>query len=329
MALAKDQYAVPDPLLSPGVKNFLGGFKLGQWGLRAGREFVRILRRSRDPIQRKLWIGRFGLPIRNAVLLNRPLTVSFNGIPVLLAPQGATAGEIWAGARFERPEVGFILSVLDPGMIFFDVGANVGLFAISAAKKMGGQGVFAFEPCSSTYELLKQNLQLNRLADVHVAQIALGDSVGVGALQINARGKDGLNTLGKPIHSESQVIGHEEVLITALDVFIKEHNVPRVDVMKVDIEGAELMMFRGARNLLERPDAPLILYEGFGFLSRGFGYHPVEILWLLESCGYTLLLLNSETAAISNLKSDYQYDSMVIAVKPGHPAYSRLREVAQ
>ena len=110
---------------------------------------------------------------------------------------------------------------------------------------------------------------------------------------------------------------------------MKEHNVPRVDVMKVDIEGAELMMFRGARELLERSDAPLILYEGFGFLSRGFGYHPVEILWLLESCGYTLLLLNSETGKISDLKPDYEYDSMVIAVKPGHAMYKRLCGVAQ
>jgi hypothetical protein len=85
------------------------------------------------------------------------------------------------------------------------------------------------------------------------------------------------------------------------------------------------MFFRGAKNLLERTDAPLILYEGFGFLSRGFGYHPVEILWFLESCGYTLFLLNSETGEISELRDDYQYNSMVIAVKPGHPAYSGIR----
>jgi hypothetical protein len=89
------------------------------------------------------------------------------------------------------------------------------------------------------------------------------------------------------------------------------------------------MFFRGARDLLERADAPLILYEGFGFLTRGFGYHPVEILWFLESCGYTLLLLNSETGEISDLKPDYQYDSMVIAVKPGHPAYKKLRGFAR
>jgi FkbM family methyltransferase len=216
--------------------------------------------------------------------------------------------------------------VLEPGMIFFDVGTNAGLFAISAAKKIGGKQVFAFEPCSSTCELLTRNLQLNLVTDVHVAQTALGASVGGGVLQINARGKDGLNTLGQATHPKSQVVGQEDVRVTTVDVFMKDHNISRVDVMKVDIEGAELMLFRGARELLERADAPLILYEGFGFLTRGFGYHPVEILWLLESCGYSLFVLNSETGAISELQPDYKYDSMVIAVKAGNAAFAKWRE---
>lgn len=329
MALAKDQYAAPAPLLSPGVKNLLEGFKFGRWGLGVGRKIVQFLRKAKDPLQRKFWISRFGLPLRNTMLLNRPLTISFNGIDVFLVPQGSTASDIWAGIRCESHEVSFILTALKPGMIFFDVGANAGLFAISAAKKIGVKGVFAFEPCSSTCELLKRNLLLNRLADVNVVQVALGDSAGGGVLQINACGKDGLYTLGQATHPSSKVIGQEDVRITTLDVFMKDYNIPRVDVMKVDIEGAELMMFRGARNLLERADAPLILYEGFGFLTRGFFYHPVEILWFLESCGYCIFLLNSETGEISELAPDYRYDSMVIAVKPGHAAFQYLHARAK
>jgi FkbM family methyltransferase len=326
MALAKDQYAVPGSFLPPAIKGYLEGFEFGRFGLRAGRKVVRTLQTLK--LQRKLWMRQFGLPLRNAILMNRPLTVSFDGIPVRLVPRGQIAAFFWTGRNFEKHEVEFILRVLEPGMIFFDVGANVGLFTVSAAKKIGGKGVFAFEPCSSTNGLLKQNIQLNHLADVNIAQIALGESIGDGVLQVNARGKDGLNTLGKASHPESKVVGLENVRITTVDVFMKDHNIPRVDVMKVDIEGAELMMFRGARDLLEREDAPLILYES-GFLTKGFGYHPVEILWLLDSCGYTLFVLNSETGEISDLKPDYQFDSMVIAVKPGHPACSGLREAVR
>jgi FkbM family methyltransferase len=325
MALAKEDHTAPDHQASPAVRDFLESFPFGRGGIRAGRKIVRILRKLRDPVQRKLWIGRFCLPVRNAMFLNRRLAVSFNGIPVFLVPQGAVAGDIWAGLLRERHEVSFLLNALEPGMIIFDIGANAGLFSISAAKKIGGKGVFAFEPRSATCDLLKRNLVLNRLADVNVVQMALGDSVGEGVLQVNARGKDGLNTLGQATHPDSKVVGQEDVHITTVDVFMKEHNIPRVDVLKVDIEGAELMLFRGARDLLERADAPIILYEGFGFLTRGFGYHPVEILWFLESCGYSLFVLNSDTGEISELKPDYQYDSMVIGVKRGHAGFADLR----
>jgi len=323
MALAKEQCPAPGRILPTVGRNFLECFKFGRLGPRAVRKIVRTVNALR--LQSKRWMRQFGLPLRNAMLLNRPLSVSFNNIPVFLVPQGAVAGDIWAGPRRERHDVSFLLSVLEPGMIFFDVGSNAGLFAIGAAKKIGGKGVFAFEPCSSTCELLKRNLLLNRLADVNVVQMALGDSVGEGVLQVNARGKDGLNTLGQATHPDSKLVGQEDVHITTVDVFMKDHNIPRVDVLKVDIEGAELMLFRGARDLLERADAPLILYKGFGFLTRGFSYHPVEILWFLESCGYTLFVLNSDTGEISELKPDYQYDSTVVGVKPGHAGFVDLR----
>jgi FkbM family methyltransferase len=325
MALANEQYAMPDPVLSPGAKNFLEGFSLGRWGLRVGRAIRRVVRNVGDPAQHKVWMGRFGFPLRNLVLGNRPVAVSIGDISVQMVPQGSTACDSWTGLRCEHHEVFFILSVLDPGMIFFDVGANAGLFAVSAARKIGGDRVFAFEPCSSTCEILKRNLHLNGVPDVHVAQLALGDAIGEALLQVNAPGKDGLNTLGRASHPDSRVVGQESVRITTLDTFMKQQAIPRIDAIKVDIEGAEMMFFRGARELLQRPDAPVILYEGFGFLTRGFGYHPVEILWLLESCGYDLFTLNSDTGEICELKPDYQYNSMVIAAKPGNAAYERLR----
>jgi FkbM family methyltransferase len=329
MAVARAQQTSPDPILDPGVKNFLESFSLGRWGIRAGRQARQWLRALRDPVQHRIWMRQWILPLRNLAVWNRPITLSIDGISVRMVPRGETAGDIWAGLRCETHEVSFILDVVEPGMTFFDVGANAGLFAMVAAKKIGAKNVFAFEPCSATCDLLRQNLRLNHLQEVSVTQAAVGESVSEGVLQVNSRGRDALNTLGQPVHPYSEVVGQEKVRITTIDAFTAEHQIPRVDVMKVDIEGAELMLFRGARELLQRADAPVILYEGFGFLTRGFGYHPVEILWLLESCGFTLLLLDGDTGKISALDSGYQYDSMVIAVKPGHPAYQRLCGAAQ
>jgi FkbM family methyltransferase len=324
-ALTGEGRTPPGPLLSSAVKNFLEGFLFGRFSLGLGRKIVKFVRRSQDPLQRRIWISRFSLSLRNALLLNRPLSVSFNGIPVLLEPRGTVASNIWAGLRREGLEVSFLLSVLEPGMILFDVGTNAGLLAISAAKKIGGKGVFAFEARPSIGDLLRRNLLLNRLADVNVVHMVMGDSVGEGALQIDARGRDSRNTPGQAMHPDRHVDGHQDVRITTVDFFMKDREVPRVDVMKVDLQGAELMLFRGARNLLERADAPLILYEGSGSLTRRFGYHPVEILWFLEACGYNLFYLNGETGEISKLKADYKYDLMVIGAKPGEAGLAGWR----
>src|SRR5579864_8511636 len=150
MAIAKELYGAPKHVLPPAIKSFLDSVKLGRLGLRLGRKVIRIMQKLQDPVQRRLWMRRFGLPLRNVMVLNLPITVTFDGISAQLVPQGATAGDIWAGLRCETQEITFILSVLEPGMVFFDVGANAGLFAICAAKKIGGAKVFAFEPCAST-----------------------------------------------------------------------------------------------------------------------------------------------------------------------------------
>ncbi len=329
MGLSSEQYATPDPLLSPGAKDFLEGFAVGRWSVARGRAARLFLRKARNPVQRRIWSGQFFFPLRNLILRNRPIAVALGDHAIQLIPQGSAALDNWSGLRHKGNEVSFVLNLLDPRMAVFDVGANAGLFAVSAAKTVGENGVFAFEPCSATCDILKRNLQLNGVPGVHTAQIALGDTEGEAVLQINARGKDGLNTLGHASHPDSEVVGQEKVSITTLDEFIKQRGIPRVDVIKADIEGAELMLFRGAKDLLRRADAPLILYESFGFLTRGFGYHPVEILWLLESSGYELFTLDGATGAISELKPDYGYDSMVIAAKPGHASYAKVRARVQ
>jgi hypothetical protein len=123
-----------------------------------------------------------------------------------------------------------------------------------------------------------------------------------------------------PAHEDSEVVDIERAPITTLDEFLLQNSISQVDVMKIDVEGAEYFVFRGAANLLERPNAPLILYEG-GYLSKGFGYHPVETMWLLERHGYSFFVIDSRTGQISVPHAKRAYDAMVIAVKATNPLY--------
>jgi hypothetical protein len=94
--------------------------------------------------------------------------------------------------------------------------------------------------------------------------------------------------------------------------------------MKVDVEGAELLVFRGARGLLARADAPLILYEGYSWCTAGFHYHPVEIMWLLETFGYEIFVLDSCSGRARQRIPGESYDHMVAAIKPSHKRYAAV-----
>lgn len=269
------------------------------------------------------WKYKILFPIRNAISLGKPVSVHVGEQQFHLVPEGAVAGYTWSNLLFERHELEFILRMLEPGMVFWDVGANVGLFSIAAAKKIDTGKVYSFEPCQWTYERLVRNIGLNSLGNVIATRTALADFVGEAALKVNVQGKDGLNTLGEPTHSDSEVVGEETVPVTTLDEFMRDATLTRIDLMKVDVEGGELLFFRGARNLLKRDDAPVILYE-CGRLTRGFGYHPVEAMWFLEGLGYCSFVLDPETGQVKLAEEFRGRDVMAIAAKPEHPCYPKL-----
>lgn len=297
------------------------------FGWRAAKSVVFRTRNLLSADKVRLFRRNVLFPLRNALLRNRPLALRAGGQSFLLAPEGAIPMESWAGRYFEEHELDFIVGALQPGMTFMDVGANVGLFSIPAAKKLQHGKVFAFEPSSWTMERLAKNASLNSLSNLVMVHSAVGDYAGEAMLQVNVAGKDGLNTIGKPVHEASEIVDTKKVPITTLDDFLRLHALLHVDVMKVDVEGAELMVFRGAKNLLAKPDAPLILYES-GILTKGHGYHSVETMWLLERYGYSFFNLDSRSGRITALNCMPSSDTMLIAAKPTHPSYRALKELA-
>jgi len=275
---------------------------------------------------RSRWINlkRYELfALRNRLLFTRPIRVQVEGSVIQIVPKGAEAAAIWSSIRFERYEIAFILKALQPGMVFCDIGANAGLFALTAAKHHPSVQVHAFEPCQWTFQVLQSNVQLNALRNVQTYRTALGNYIGEATLHVNAPGSDGLNTIGQPSHPDCQVVSQETVPITTLNAFLAEQSISQVDVMKVDVEGAELLVFQGARDLLILQEAPLILYEGYSWCTQGLSYHPVEIMWFLQDCGYAFFVLDSQTGKITSRESIHGYDAMIVAAKPIHFALIR------
>lgn len=205
----------------------------------------------------------------------------------------------WAFQGLHRRDAGFMhsLSLINPGDTVVDVGANVGIWAVLAASRAGADGkVLAFEPMPGTADQLEENVRRNGLENVLVQRTALGsesatvqmfgDEIGAGRrpLTPGRRNSGGASLATAPGHSQASV----EVDARTLDEVISALGNPRVSVLKVDVEGAELAVLRGAHDLLSTPTAPAIFLEISPKLTERFGWRPEDVLDFLRSCGYRL-----------------------------------------
>ena len=262
------------------------------------RRLQKLLQRSdfrRNPVRgllKRLWWR-----IRWC-LKDEPWLLTHSSRIKILVPKSGSGALIYYQGYSEPEVLHFFEKFVKENMVVMDIGAHIGEYTLLAAKIVGESGrVYAFEPDPRNYELLKQNIRLNRMDHVvELLNYALSNEVGnvkfvlsreLSVSRISSASEE-LNIL----HSES-VIG---VQATTLDAFYKERNLTRVDVVKLDVEGAELLVLKGAGQILSQPPnkAPVVLFEYSPSNCARFGYDSRMILEFLKSKGYKIYKLDSE-----------------------------------
>jgi FkbM family methyltransferase len=145
-------------------------------------------------------------------------------------------------------------------MNFVDAGANMGLYTLFAARKIGERGtVLAIEPSTRECRRLLKNLEANSLRNVRLIRTAVSDSRSEADLLVADDERSGHNTLGAFAY-DTPLKARETVHTERLDDIVSQEGLTRVDVMKLDIEGAELLALKGATGIIER-FRPLVLLE--------------------------------------------------------------------
>jgi FkbM family methyltransferase len=191
------------------------------------------------------------------------------------------AEELEALARFSAAQAG------TGAFTFLDVGANFGWYALNLALRFPAATVHAFEPVAATFRSLERNLAANALANVHLHQLGLLDQAGRATFFCDPRisGRASVRNL-----AEDPAALPMPCPVTRLDDFVAAHGVAP-DVIKVDVEGAELMVFQGGLATLTR-HRPLIMAEMLRKWARKFAYHPNDILALMAGLGYRCCFLD-------------------------------------
>jgi FkbM family methyltransferase len=216
----------------------------------------------------------------------------YDGLRVATYPGNDLSYCLFVGGTYEPNEFMFLSRVLRPGMVFVDVGANDGLYTLFAARRVGVTGqVVALEPSTRELGRLRQNLELNRVTNVTTLRLAAGDRDGTAQLRIAGFGHEGQNTLGGFAYA-IEGAGFEEVEVACLDRLIETQALDRVDALKIDAEGAELRVLRGASALLRR-HRPLIILELVDAALRHQGTSRQDVLALLRDHGYRFWVFGS------------------------------------
>jgi FkbM family methyltransferase len=173
--------------------------------------------------------------------------------------------------------------LLSKGDTFIDGGANIGLFTLVAASRVGPTGhVFAFEPAPPTASLLRQNVALNRFGAVRVVEAALGATKATTKFTSFTGEGAGLSSFAPAVSVGGVRV---DVAVTTLDDAIDSNCLPTLRLVKLDLEGAECAALQGAARLLEHHAPDLLVEVEEAHLTRQ-GASVEQLDELLRPRGY-------------------------------------------
>jgi FkbM family methyltransferase len=258
---------------------------------------------------------------RRLVRLPLPLRLPFGAL--WLAENSALDRELMYHG-FESAEAEFVARFLRPGMTVLDVGAHHGLYTLLASKCVGRGGrVIAFEPSFRERRRLKRHLRYNPCANVELQPYALGDRNGEADLYLVEGMHDWCNSLRTPNVEERT--SKVRVEVRRLDDVLEGMNWPRVDFIKLDVEGGELSFLHGARKMLCGDMRPAILVEVQDIRTAPWGYAARDIVRFLSDAGYSWFAL-ADDGSLESISSELSaYDGNLVALP--HERFEEFSEM--
>ncbi|MDZ8052242.1 MAG: FkbM family methyltransferase [Aulosira sp. ZfuVER01] len=226
-----------------------------------------------------------------------------NGGILLLEPGHSFTHCFYPGVDQYEPDVRLALRYfLKPGDYFIDCGANIGYFSIEAGKLVGEAGkVISIEANPITFSLLERNLKLNQLGiPIHCA---LTSQRGEVDLFMPVEGGDVYSSLRKGKLVSGGSIESFKVLGQTLDDIVHEQCLPKVDLVKIDIEGAELDVLNSATNVLST-FRPVIITEYGTNTWPSFGATPKDLKNLAKKYSYLLKMFDMSTKRFVSVTED-------------------------
>ncbi len=216
--------------------------------------------------------------------------------------------QLYLFGSFEKVEIEYFSKIIKQGDICFDVGGNIGYFSIEFSKLIGDGEVHVFEPIKSNVQMIEASISLNGLSNVIVNESAVGNENGFVKFSVSE------DSAFSSIHDTGRKPLAEitEVKIVKLDTYFIEKKLSRIDILKIDVEGAEQLVVTGAEAILTDPNKRprVVLIELYDLNLKGFGASRNEIINIMRNYGYSPFVIskNSELVELNELNHSRHYN---------------------
>ena len=248
---------------------------------------------QRNPVQalgrRALWRARWAYS-------NEPWRLPLANGGTILVPKGGAGALIYYLGYSEPDTARFLMSFLRAGMVFCDIGAHIGEFSLLASRQIGAMGrVDAFEPNPQLSRLICRTIEANRLPNVTVHSHAVADRSGVAEFVIDS--EPSISHMRAPKEETSATSTIAVSTLPLGDFHLQRGYSPHL--VKIDVEGAEMMVLQGAQSLLCLPPetAPVWITEYTPENCARYHYHPDDLLNEFSRQGYQNFWLTSSGLA--------------------------------
>jgi len=192
---------------------------------------------------------------------------------------------VWAFMRGHERDRAFQRSIgLSNGAgIVLDIGAHAGIWSLLVAEQNQSADIRAFEPSPAAVEQLRRHLHMNGLDRIVVHPVGVGDRPGTRAFFQAPRSNSGASSF-----FNRQGSAEIAVPVVTVDAYLAREGLSHVDVIKVDVEGAEMLVFEGASRLLASDGAPMLFFELNDDLCASYGVTSQEVKRRLIAHGYRI-----------------------------------------
>lgn len=216
--------------------------------------------------------------------------ISINGISYFLDINDLVDWYVYYG--ISEKSIQYLLKAVNKGDVVLDIGSNIGNIAMKIADKITVEGsVHAFEPDNYNYSKFCQNLSLNKFENITLNNFGLGNEIKNVYLKTNDVENRGMNSITDNLDEIDKI---QEIKIKTIDYYVSENKLNRINVIKIDVEGYELNVLKGANQTIMKFKPTLFIELDNSNLIRQ-NQSAIELIKFLEIYNYKIINTTNNT----------------------------------